>query len=369
MIARSPVTGEAVEGTQPGSVFKLIDCDIHNNIEDWKTDIWPYWTHQEQVAFGDAFPPIGSEYYLMPAGIIRRDVLADGGVPASDPKRTAVAVLDRPGTDRALLIPQGAIFLGAVPNPDHVTAISRGMNRWIINKWLASDARWRGVIMVAQQDPSWSVDEIYRLAQTPGMVGIYLPIGSNVVGHNWYFPIYQAAQDCDLPIVLHASDYGRTQSGPAVPTALHPIDSRLNVQFVFRLGLSSLIANGVFERFPRLKFLFAETGVALLPELMWKMDRDWEAAPDATPLVKRRPSEYVVERCKFTTQPFVEPLKHTQIAQMCDMIQAHRTLLFSSDYPHWDADEPTRVIQELPKDIRRRVMVENALDLFGSRLA
>jgi predicted TIM-barrel fold metal-dependent hydrolase len=54
---------------------------------------------------------------------------------------------------------------------------------------------------------------------------------------------------------------------------------------------------------------------------------------------------------------------------MLDMIRAERTLMFSSDYPHWDYDPPEKIISLIPQSIRRRVMVENALELYGSRLA
>jgi predicted TIM-barrel fold metal-dependent hydrolase len=50
------------------------------------------------------------------------------------------------------------------------------------------------------------------------------------------------------------------------------------------------------------------------------------------------------------------------------MVQAERTLMFSSDYPHWDFDDPTLALQTLPPEIMQRVRVDNAVETFGDRL-
>jgi predicted TIM-barrel fold metal-dependent hydrolase len=50
------------------------------------------------------------------------------------------------------------------------------------------------------------------------------------------------------------------------------------------------------------------------------------------------------------------------------MIQADKTLVFSSDYPHWDTDIPTEIVRDIPESMRQRIFVDNALELFGTRL-
>ena len=49
-------------------------------------------------------------------------------------------------------------------------------------------------------------------------------------------------------------------------------------------------------------------------------------------------------------------------------MHAEHTLLFSSDYPHWDFDDPRRALKDLPKAIHSRVFAENAIETFGERL-
>jgi predicted TIM-barrel fold metal-dependent hydrolase len=58
----------------------------------------------------------------------------------------------------------------------------------------------------------------------------------------------------------------------------------------------------------------------------------------------------------------------TQLGQVLEMIEAERTLLFSSNYPNWLYGDPFAMVADIPEALRRRVLVENALALYGNRL-
>jgi predicted TIM-barrel fold metal-dependent hydrolase len=46
------------------------------------------------------------------------------------------------------------------------------------------------------------------------------------------------------------------------------------------------------------------------------------------------------------------------------MMSAERTLMFSTDYPHWDNEFPDRVLQGVSDELKRRILFENALEIF-----
>jgi predicted TIM-barrel fold metal-dependent hydrolase len=84
--------------------------------------------------------------------------------------------------------------------------------------------------------------------------------------------------------------------------------------------------------------------------------------------VKRLPSEYLVDHVRFTTQPMPEPRRRSHLHTLLEIVRAERTLMFSSDYPHWDFDDPRHVLTTLPAEIRDRVKAQNAIETYGRRL-
>jgi predicted TIM-barrel fold metal-dependent hydrolase len=96
------------------------------------------------------------------------------------------------------------------------------------------------------------------------------------------------------------------------------------------------------------------------------MDKNFKALRATTPWLKKPPSEYVLEQVRLTTQPLEEPDNADHILQMFDMIQARRTLMFATDFPHWDFDDPNRVFpRKMDAGLRRRIMYDNAAELYG----
>ena len=130
--------------------------------------------------------------------------------------------------------------------------------------------------------------------------------------------------------------------------------------------MSILVCEGVFEKFPGLKFVAIEGGIAWAPHLMWRMDKNYKGLRDLVPWLKRLPSEYIKEHICFTTQPIEEPDKPEHLNQILDMVDAeHEPSMFSSDYPHWDFDNPKMALEPIRKDLRQSILVDNAMELYG----
>ncbi len=127
----------------------------------------------------------------------------------------------------------------------------------------------------------------------------------------------------------------------------------------------SLLCEGVFEKFPSLRFLFIEQDTFWVPGLMWHMDSDWKSLRDYTPWMKKLPSEYLRQHLRFGSQPMPDVPTKADLTTFLDWLRAEEVLVFASDFPHWDWDEPSTFLAGFPDQFRRRVMVGNASEFYG----
>jgi predicted TIM-barrel fold metal-dependent hydrolase len=99
----------------------------------------------------------------------------------------------------------------------------------------------------------------------------------------------------------------------------------------FQMGLIHIIAGmmgaGVFERYPRLRVSFGESGAGWLAHALHRMDFEFEDR--FRDLMKLKPSEYWRRQCKATLQ--FDPIS----AKLIDDIGVE-TMMWGSDYPHTD---------------------------------
>jgi predicted TIM-barrel fold metal-dependent hydrolase len=126
--------------------------------------------------------------------------------------------------------------------------------------------------------------------------------------------------------------------------------------------VASVIAQGIFEKWPMMKFIIIECGLAWLPGLLWRLDSNYKALRKETPWVKRLPSEYARDHIRFASQPLEQPQKKEHLHQILEMIDAEHVLMYASDYPHWDFDDPSQI--NIPAAWRERVFWQNALETY-----
>jgi uncharacterized protein len=125
----------------------------------------------------------------------------------------------------------------------------------------------------------------------------------------------------------------------------------------------SLIFDGVFDRFPTLRIVLVEHAFSWILPLMWRMDAIYEARKSWLD-IKRKPSEYVKDHIKFTTQPLDYPEDKTQLTRALEWMEADKILLYSSDYPHWTYDDPRWLVKHLPEHAREAIMFRNGIETY-----
>jgi predicted TIM-barrel fold metal-dependent hydrolase len=185
-------------------------------------------------------------------------------------------------------------------------------------------------------------------------------------GHRSYFPVYEACQELGLAFCLHVGGEGAYNSSTPVGRPSSYFEWHTGVPLTVMAHLISMVAEGVFEKFPGLKLLLTEGGVSWFSHVMWRMDKNFKALRSTTPWLKRLPSEYMIEHVRLTTQPLEETENADQLLAMLNMVHAEKTVCFSTDYPHWDFDAPDVVFpRKIPVELKQRILYENAAELYG----
>ncbi len=348
----------------------IIDSDVHNFIskEQLGPHLSPYWREiVTSRGFGTTGPLSGS-----PIGVNRTDAKTPSGGPAgSDPHYLGTHHLDRYNIAYAILTGSGILGISVAPDIDWSNAVASAYNDAVAQNWLDADPRYRGSILINHSDPGSAAKEIERVAADKRFVQVIMASGANrLFGQRFYHPIYEAAERNGLPVAIHPGtegaglSYAPTPAG--YPTRYMEWHNILPINFMGHIN--SLVCEGVFEKFPDLKFVAVEGGIAWLPHLMWRMDKNFKALRSTTPWLKRKPSEYILEHIRLTTQPIEEPDNPQHILQILEMVDAKNTVMFSSDYPHWDFDNPQMALPPLKGELKANIMANNAAKLYGLSL-
>lgn len=277
------------------------------------------------------------------------------------PAALADALAER-GVDTAILTGHVIAFLPALPNPEYAAALASAYNTLVAREWVADADRLRGAIVVPTSNPSAAVDEIEAHADDPGMVAALAFGGGPLpLGHEYLWPIYEAAAAADLPLVIHRSGnptYRQTSMG--LPQ--HYVTHDANLVQNHMTNVLSLVFQGVFDAFPTRRVVWAGEGVSWILHTLWRATRYYRNLEGEAPTLDRDPIEYLRSNMAFVTYP-LERLDEAYIAQLFEMVGVER-LLYGSGYPHWNRDT-VDVIPDLPDRERALVLRGNAERLFG----
>lgn len=348
----------------------IVDCDVHPVVKSYAAEVYPFmekrWAdHIDTYGLVRPGGALGNPVYLrrQPDGN-RRDALPPSGGPAGcDVAFMSTHHLDANKIGFGILNP---ITGGEdVRNPELAAAIASARNDWQLAYWTEKDARLRASILVPFENVTAAVAEIEKRAPDPSFVQVLTTSRpTDLMGKPRYWPIFEAAARAGLPLAVHAfgtSGHANTAGG----WSSYYIEEAAGLAPAVQSHLTSLIIEGVFERFPTLKVVLVETGFAWLPALGWRLDRVWKRLRSETPHLKRLPSEYIADHIYITSQPMEEPEKPAHLLDTIDWIGWDR-LLFATDYPHWDFDDPAFAMPlNVTKEQRRKFFGANALKLYG----
>src|ERR1700761_7113204 len=356
------------------SKLAIADCDIHPRpagvgIGGVSKSLYPYlskrWLDHVET-FGIQYRQQwekGSSYPKGQPQACRRDAFTpDGGSPGSSLDFMAQQHLDPNNVALGILNPltsgQGAT------NPLLSDAITHATNEWQKAEWTSRDNRLRGSVVVPYEDATASVKEIELRATDPEFAQVLLlSRTAEPLGQRRYWPIFEAAAAADLVLGIHAFGNGGWPN-TAGGWGSYYIEEMVGHAQAQQALLVSMILEGVFEAIPNLKVVLVEGGMAWAASLAWRLDRQWAKLKQEVPYLKRAPSEYIRTNVWFTTQPIEEPEPRSHLAETIDWIGWDR-VLFATDYPHWDFDDPAHALPIKMTDAQRRALfLENAQRVY-----
>ena len=306
-----------------------------------------------------AFPNTSSDYHGNMAGY-------DSRTPEGK-----LGFMDEFGVEYSVLTPTGDT--ATINHDQTAVAYINAYNSWLLDTWLDVDDRLFATAAVADQVPEKGAEEIDRMAGEDDVVGVQMPAAGLVppAGHRRYEPIYEAAEDRGLPIVMHSLDSTSAVSFPIQHQWAETFAE--NHAFTFPVEamwhLNSLVCNGVPERFPDLEFVIQEPGFEWVSWMMWRLDDHYYQYTEDLPGLTKPPSEYIRDQFYFTTQPLGHTENYQHMGWAMEMAGGAETILFSTDHPHPDFDPPREVYRpartQLDEEGIRGVMGETAIDVFG----
>ena len=184
----------------------LIDaCVFH----EWPSNgaLTPYMPDDWGAILGERTMLVSPRSYRDPRGMKDPGAFSGtSGVACSDYETLKATFLDTCAAERVVLGYDDGLFSTLHPHHYIARAVAKSANDWTIEEWLARDDRLYGLILVATALPEAAAEEIRRVGTNERMVGVAL--GANGLckpfGHPAYHPIYEAASELGLPLVLQA---------------------------------------------------------------------------------------------------------------------------------------------------------------------
>jgi predicted TIM-barrel fold metal-dependent hydrolase len=358
----------------------LLICDVdahHYESESW-SEIASFIEDDvlRRLALGSGVEKLARASSLIPAQISDSDL--SGRIPRygtrveekGDGVRHRDAVLtrramDAMGIDYTILFPGPMLGLGLHPQPDVEVAIAHAYARWMTELVCPADSGIKTMLYLPFNSPDRCLRIVEEFGDRPGVVGFLITsVRYRAIHDDAYMPLYAEIERRGLPLAIHGSFNYHDRSFELLNrfVSVHA----LGFPFFTMIHMTNWIINGMPERFPGIKTVWMEGGLAYLPFLMLRLDHEYMMRSSEAPLLRKPPSEYIRE-LYFTTQPLEVPVHDlAPLRAAFDLVNAESQLLFSSDYPHWDFDLPSRVydLPFLSDQARHRILGGNAMDLF-----
>lgn len=346
----------------------VIDTDAHykESIEDLASylDEDDPWRMRLAAEPGKITPSNTPDHYLY--GRIQRDEVGYHKKHMS-PEDIPTA-MERVGADKIIMLSQTAISFSRIGADDRrPISLARGYVEYMLDKIVDPNIGVYTAIPIPHQDPSEAVELIDDYGDERGIVGICMITKGPEppLGNRRYDAVYGAAEEADLPVIFHAG--GSSLDDFYVKGYTRFIESHsLGFLWSNMAQVTSVVLQGVPEKFPGLDFVFQEAGIMWVPSYMGRLDAEYLKRRSEVPLLNKLPSEYLSE-FYYGIQPLERPNSMAYFEEAIKSMGGADQLMYASDFPHWDYDPPSAVtdIPFLSDEEKGKILGGNAAKVFG----
>jgi predicted TIM-barrel fold metal-dependent hydrolase len=272
--------------------------------------------------------------------------------------------MDAMGVDYTCLFPTPMLSLALAPQPEMEHAMAFAYNSWLCERVLAAESRIKSMVYLPFNDHNEAYKMVQEFGGRKGVIGFMVTsVRNKPIWSNDYMKVYAAIQELGVPLAFHS---GFNWDDPMMKNVNRFIT-------VHALGFTwhnvyyctNWVINAMPEKFPRLKVIWIEGGLAWTTWLGQRLDHEYRMRSSECPGLKKLPSEYLKDMY-YTTQPMERPDDVRLLEDTFRVVNAETQLLYASDYPHWDFDLPSAVydLPFLSEKAKRNILGENARKLF-----
>jgi uncharacterized protein len=285
--------------------------------------------------------------------------------------------LDAAGVDYSVLYPSVAGIGGdtfcRVKDAELGLACIQAYNDWLVEEWLGCSRRFIPQCLVPIVSVDAAVAEIKR-AVAKGHKGVIFPAVPQLlrdvpnINEPHYDPIWRTCEELNVPICFHAGSAQEMELSPYKgfsPVVAASFEG-IARSFTLSSAISNMIISPIPQRFPRLKVVFAESTLGMLPFIMELVDYEFnQYRLKETAGYKLLPSETFRRQCYAIGWYDVAGLRHACRLPGADNIMwAVNLPQATSTWP--DSQTSNEVcFKDLPEDARKKILWSNAAALYS----
>ena len=277
-----------------------------------------------------------------------------------------VRFLDEEGFDKQVLYPSlGIVWEGEVDDPALADALCRAYNTWAFELAAPHKDRLFPAAHISIRDSALAVREMERVAKL-GARSIFVssaPVRGHSFGHPEFDPVWAAAEALDLAVGIHLVSH-RNYTGSAWYKDPKPGLMYFTMSIIQdpRMALTTMVVDGVFERFPKLRVATVEAMVGWVGEWIERLDYRYSYMGH-TSQMKRPAEEYFHRNIWVSADP--EERMFPYIVQFA----GDDRFFIGSDYPHAEGfvrpvEKARSRLASLPAASIDKILETNARDFY-----